>query len=68
MKSLILSHHSRFNATCECNEEELNDADNKSRDAGRVSGVFACGVGLNLRTTASQKCAAVPRRARVKGS
>jgi len=24
-ESLILSHHSRFNVTCECNTEESND-------------------------------------------
>ena len=24
-ESLILSHHSRFNDTCECNDEEIND-------------------------------------------
>ena len=24
-ESLILSHHSRFNVTCECNKEEIND-------------------------------------------
>ena len=26
-ESLILSHHSRFNVTCECNKEEINDDD-----------------------------------------
>ena len=28
----------------------------------------ACGTVLNLRTTTSQKCEAVPRRARIKGA
>jgi len=26
-ESLILSHHSGFSVTCECNEEEINDDD-----------------------------------------
>ena len=25
--NLILSHHSRFNVTCECNKEEIDDDD-----------------------------------------
>ena len=26
-ESLVVSHHSRFNVTCECNKEEINDDD-----------------------------------------
>ena len=36
-ESLVLSHHSRFNVTCECNTEEINDDD----DAG--GGVVGAG-------------------------
>ena len=30
-ESLILSHHSRYKVTCECNEEDISDDDDASR-------------------------------------
>jgi len=31
-EGLILSHHSRYKVTCECDEEEINDADDDDDD------------------------------------
>ena len=35
-ESLILSNHSRFNITCECNKEEINDDDVQSVPLGGI--------------------------------
>ena len=38
-ESLILSHHSRYKVTCECNEEDINDDDDDKaclHDVGEV--------------------------------
>ena len=34
-ESLISSHHSRFNVTCECNKEEIDDDDDRKVFAAR---------------------------------
>ena len=36
-ESVILSHHSRFKITCECNKEEINDDDNGFGVMGIIS-------------------------------
>ena len=40
--SLILSHHSRYKVTCECNEEGSNDDDDDVIPGGSRGGRGAC--------------------------
>ena len=41
-ESLILSHHSGFGVTCECNEEEINDNDDDDDDERALFSTAAC--------------------------
>ena len=46
-ESLLLSHHSRYNVTCECNEEDIDDDDDDDGRCGQVSG-RGCGARVRM--------------------
>ena len=39
---LILSHHSRYKVTCECNEEDINDDDDDDDSEGSAALFAGC--------------------------